>query len=198
MHVDASKETPSVPLWHWGIAFGMFALAQSVYTLTLFPTVSYGDSGTLIAVAHTLGIAHQPGYPLYTLIAHLFTFIPIETIAWRVNLASAVFGAAGAGLLYMTMAQLTRSASASILAAGLYAFSPLVWQHSLVAEVFSLANLFAIIIAYLAVRYRMTGESRGLYLLAFVTGLGLAHHQSLVSGPGRFGSGYSGGADKRC
>ncbi|MBU2461890.1 DUF2723 domain-containing protein, partial [bacterium] len=36
-----------------------------VYLHTLTPTVGFHDSGELITVAYTLGIAHPPGYPLY-------------------------------------------------------------------------------------------------------------------------------------
>src|SRR5690349_13982207 len=69
------------------ISLALFILAT--YILTLFPTVSGGDSGELIAAVHTGSVAHPPGYPLYTLLAKLFTFIPYGSIAWRINLFSA-------------------------------------------------------------------------------------------------------------
>jgi hypothetical protein len=48
-----------------------------VYLWTLTPTVGFHDSGELITVAYTLGIAHPPGYPLYTLLGKVFcTIIP--------------------------------------------------------------------------------------------------------------------------
>ncbi|MBU1262241.1 DUF2723 domain-containing protein, partial [bacterium] len=51
-----------------------------VYLHTLTPTVGFHDSGELITVAYTLGIAHPPGYPLYTLFGKVFiTLIPILT-----------------------------------------------------------------------------------------------------------------------
>lgn len=71
-----------------------------VYLLTLAPTVYWGDSGELITVAYTLGIAHPSGYPTYTLLGHLFTYIPFGSIAWRVNLMSAVFASLAVMLLY--------------------------------------------------------------------------------------------------
>ncbi|NJL71573.1 MAG: DUF2723 domain-containing protein [Candidatus Competibacteraceae bacterium] len=75
-------------------------MAFAVYWFTLAPTVSGEDSGELIIAAHTLGVAHPSGYPLWCLLGKLFTFIPFGSIAWRVNLLSAVFGALTVGLLY--------------------------------------------------------------------------------------------------
>jgi hypothetical protein len=48
-----------------------------VYTLTLNPTVGFIDAGELATVALTLGIAHPTGYPLFTLLGHLFSLLPL-------------------------------------------------------------------------------------------------------------------------
>ena len=39
-----------------------------LYLATACPTVYFGDSGELIAAADSLGVAHPPGYPIYTLL----------------------------------------------------------------------------------------------------------------------------------
>ena len=72
-----------------------------VYLLTMGNTVSFFDSGELIAASATLGLAHPPGYPLYALVGHIFSYIPISNIAFRTNLASAVFGAMAVMSMYM-------------------------------------------------------------------------------------------------
>ena len=65
-------------------------IAFIVYAITLHPSIPGGDSGELIAVAHAPGIAHPPGYPLYTVIGFLWSHIvPAGSIAWRMNLLSA-------------------------------------------------------------------------------------------------------------
>lgn len=54
-----------------------------VYLLTLTPTIAFHDTGELITVAYTLGIAHPPGYPLYTLFGKTFiTIIPFGNISY--------------------------------------------------------------------------------------------------------------------
>ncbi len=80
-------------------AGAVFLLSLTLYGLTLAPTVTLVDSGELIAAARVLGVAHPPGFPLYTLLAHLFTLVPIGNVAARVNFASALFAALAAALL---------------------------------------------------------------------------------------------------
>src|SRR4051812_34333959 len=107
--------------WGWGL--GIFVLL--IYGVTLCPSVGGGDSGELATVAYTLGIAHPPGYPLYTLFGKLFTTLPFGTVAWRVNLFSAVCGALASVSLARAVGAWTQSSRAGLLAGGLFAFSPL-------------------------------------------------------------------------
>jgi hypothetical protein len=165
-------------------AVGVVVLA--IYMRTLAPDVAGGDSGELITVAHTLGIAHPPGYPLYTLLAKLFTLLPIGTIAWRVNLFSAVCGAGAATILVLAVARWSGSLWAGVAAASLFAFSPRVWPHAVTAEVFALNNFFLAGLVYLTVRFWQdnAGVSRArpthACLLFFWIGLGLSNHLTLV------------------
>jgi hypothetical protein len=74
------------------IAFALFAVSFIIYLSTLAPTVWFIDSGELSAVASTLGIAHPTGYPLFTLVGHLFTLLPISSSqVYNLNLMSAFF-----------------------------------------------------------------------------------------------------------
>src|SRR5687768_11410012 len=70
------------------VAVALTVLAA--YVVTLSPTVVGGDSGELITVAHVLGVAHPPGFPLHTLLAKLFSLPPVGSVAARVNFFSAV------------------------------------------------------------------------------------------------------------
>ena len=76
------------------------AFCLILYLLTLCPTVYWDDAGELIAACYTLGIPHPPGHPLYAILGKLFTLLPMGTIAWRVNLMSAFFGALSCLLVY--------------------------------------------------------------------------------------------------
>lgn len=172
---------PGIEIASW--ASGLIALG--VYAATLNPTVSHGDSGEMIAVAHTLGVAHPPGFPLYALLAKLAALLPLGTVAWRVNLFSALCDAAAAALLCRATVLLTRNVWAGCLAASAFAFSPIVWPYAVTAEVFALNNLFAALMVLLTtVAWQAepgSPRARRLALgVCFAFGLGLANHPILL------------------
>uniref|UniRef100_A0A3Q3IUL5 Transmembrane protein 260 n=1 Tax=Monopterus albus TaxID=43700 RepID=A0A3Q3IUL5_MONAL len=106
----------------------------------LSPSVSTGE---LITTACELGVAHPPGYPLFTLLARLaMCLLPWLSPAHSVNLMSSLLGAAACGALCMTVCRLAGPGPGAVLAGGLFAVSRLSWQWSTVAEVFTLNNLF--------------------------------------------------------
>src|SRR5205823_4605669 len=74
------------------------AIAAFAYGMTLSPSVGAGDSGELILAAHSLGIPHPPGYPVWLLLARLADLLPWGTVALRVNALSALLAAARAGV----------------------------------------------------------------------------------------------------
>ncbi len=80
---------------------GVFLTTFAVYLRTLCPSVYVGDSGELIAAAYTLGIPHPPGYPIYCLVGKLFSYIPVGSIAYRLNIMSAFFASATCAMLYL-------------------------------------------------------------------------------------------------
>ncbi|HET9493263.1 MAG TPA: DUF2723 domain-containing protein [Chloroflexia bacterium] len=72
-----------------------------VYLTTVSPTVNFIDSGELITVLYEPGVAHPPGYPLYTLLGYVASRLPIGEIAWRVNAMSAFWGALAVGAFFL-------------------------------------------------------------------------------------------------
>jgi hypothetical protein len=181
---------PSSPVTRRVAAAVLGIAILALYARTLAPTVAGGDSGELITAAYTLGVPHPPGYPLYTLLAKLFTLIPIGTIAWRVNLFSAVCGAGAATLLFLAVARWSGSVWAALASASLFAFSPRVWPHAVTAEVFALNNLFIAGIVYLTLRFSEESpatDAAGIKrrrvfacVLFFWMGLGLTNHHTLI------------------
>ena len=155
--------------------------ACALYVKTLAPTVSFFDSGELIAAAATLGVAHPPGYPLYVLLGWLFSHLPLGAAAYRLNLMSACFGALAAlmaySLTYLLLTERTRPASHDgnpdpermlqpvfAMIAGLtFAYSLTHWRQSVVAEVYALnAFLCGLILVLLLVWRRSQEENHPL------------------------------------
>src|SRR5262245_2786310 len=162
------------------------AIPLTVYAATLTQTVAGGDAGEMITVAYLLGVAHPPGYPLYTMLAKVASLIPFGTVAWRVNLFSALAASAASLLLCRAVIRWTGDVAAGALAAGVLAFGPLVWPYAITAEVFALNNLFVVGLVYFSVSAARenattgTVSSRTLNLGALWLGLGFAHHHILV------------------
>src|SRR6476659_9145750 len=92
-------------------AAAVFCLSLEIYISTLAPTVTLVDSGELTVAARFLGVAHPPGFPLYLMLAHLFSLIPIGSVAVRVNFASAFFAALACAMLSLVVAEMIISSS---------------------------------------------------------------------------------------
>ena len=76
----------------WAVISG--GVAGAVYVRTLVPGLLTGDSGEFQVLAYQAGVTHTTGYPIYILFAKLFaTLVPVGSIAYRINLFSAVMGA---------------------------------------------------------------------------------------------------------
>eukprot|EP00899_Mesostigma_viride_P018912 jgi/Mesvir1/27021/Mv20727-RA.1 len=125
-------------------AAGVFVITLAIYLPTVFPTASGGDATELATAACQLGVAHPPGYPLFTMLGHLaYRLLPYGDCAYRVNVMSTVVSSLTASVIFLCVYQWTSMEAASILAAGLFSFAPLVWTYAVQAEVFALNNLFA-------------------------------------------------------
>src|SRR3990167_5364128 len=155
------------------LPFSIFSFTLTTYILTLSRSVYFGDSGEFIAVAKTLGIAHPPGYPLYTMLAHLFTYLPFGNLAFRVNLFSAVTSSLTVVVVYFICLKLTRNRLASASASLFLAFSYLFWLYSLVTEVFSLNNLFVALIVLFSLHIFQSKKTKFLLFFSFIFGLSL-------------------------
>jgi len=109
----------------------------------------------------------------------------VGSVAWRVNLLSALCAAGAAVLLFGALVLLTGDVAAGLLAAGVFAFAPLVWPYAITAEVFALNNLFAAGLVYWSAR-ALREDARGgtplrtLHLGVFWLALRLSNHHTLV------------------
>ncbi len=145
------------------IALGIFVACLMVYLRTLTPSLSYKspDGNELATICYTLGLAHMTGYPLYTWLGKLFTFIPVGDVAYRVNLMSAVLGAGGVALLYGIVLLLTRRRIPAAFAALFFAFSLAFWSQTGIAEVYA-PNAFMVALTLLLALVWAKAEERDL------------------------------------
>jgi len=160
----------------------VIGVSAVIYVLTSCRTVYVGDSGELSAALAGAGIAHPPGYPLYTILGHLwlklFFFV---SPAFAANLFSAAAAAAGAGLLYRLLERISRPHLPPIVVAAValfYAFARPVWFSAVHAEVYALSGLLFIAALYSIIEYYYDRRMRRLIISAFLCGLVLTHHFS--------------------
>ena len=69
---------------------------------------------------------------------------------------------------------------AQILSMGMFAFSPLVWQYAITAEVFPLNTMFSSLILWLTLLFAKTRELKFIYWGAFVCGLALCNQHTII------------------
>ena len=163
-----------------GLSVAGFAFL--LYLWTLAPTVLYYerpdllDAAMLQAHVYALGITQPTGYPTYTMLAHLFTYLPFGDPAYRANLASAVFGAAAILLTFLAGLRLSRRTFAAAVGALAFALGNIFWSQAVIAEVYTLNTLFVSLVVLILLIWRDTREDRYLLTAAFVMGLSLTHH----------------------
>ncbi len=182
----------------YSIAATVGLAAFAIYWATLAPTVLFADGGEFQFVPWLPGIAHPTGYPLYVLAGWLFSHtLPIGEVAWRLNLFSAVTGAAAVTLVYLLTETLVNRIfpaagigarrTTAIVAAFSFAFGQTFWSQTIIAEVYSLHALFVAAILCATVRLFPTKNNvvqtltfRHGKWLALLLGLSLTHHRTSV------------------
>jgi len=172
------------PAWLPAVLLVLTALALTLRTL--LPSVGEADTLEFQVVAAKLGVAHPTGYPLYVLLTKLFTLLPLKNVAWRVNLASAVFATVAVLVIYDLLRRLTERPILAFLTALGFAFSSTFWSQAVIAEVYTLHNLFVVAIFWLLLQPRRDGEDAGArqarrwQLTFFLLGLSLTNHLTTV------------------
>src|SRR5690606_16398462 len=86
-------------------AIAAFALPLFAYLLTMAPTIYNLDSAELTTAAYTCGIVRATGYPLYLMIGRLWSQLPLGDVGFRMNLFSAVCGAASVFMVERILAR---------------------------------------------------------------------------------------------
>ncbi len=159
------------------VTLGAFVL----YLLTAAHDLIAGDTPDFLIASKTLGVPHAPGYPLLTMLGHVFSWLPVGSIPFRIGLLAVVCSTATVAMVFATVWRFSELRSAAAGAALALAATPLFWRWSLQMETFPLNNLLAVVIAYLMVRWYQAPARRGfLIAAAFVFGLGLTNQLTIA------------------
>jgi hypothetical protein len=189
----------------YGAALAVTLVVLAGYVASLAPTVTFWDAGEFIAATKILGIPHPPGTPLFVLMGHVWAaLLPLGSWAYRTNLMSATFSAAGAGVWFLVVYEslkggeggeggrnwirLLGAAAAAIIGA----FSFTNWQNSNETEVYAVSTFMIATSCWMALRWRAARGTRRapvyLLLIVYLQGLSVANHLlALLVGPAIIG-----------
>ena len=155
-----------------------------LYVRTLAPTVLYYERPILLdsvmyqVQAIVLGITGPTGEPSWTMLTHLFTYLPFGDPGYRVNLASAVYGALAVAALFAAGWLLSRRAAAAAAGALAFGLGGSFWSQAVIAEIYTL-NAFLILLPIIALLlWRNRRRDHYLLLTSFFMGFGLTNHMT--------------------
>jgi hypothetical protein len=178
------------------LALLLFVFTLGLYARTMAPglLMDLGDPGDLQAAVVTLGVPHPTGYPLFVLAGWLWAQVySVGTMAFRLNLLVAVFGAWAVSLTYFLSLRLTGRHLPAVGSALLFGLSYTFWTQTSISEVYTLNAVFVAGVLYLLVRWGQSradwradrgpdslAANRWLPWAAFVYGLSMAHHRTMI------------------
>lgn len=176
-----------------------FIIPFALYMATLAPSVTFFDSGEFLTASASLGSAHSPGYPLFLMYAKPFTWLPLGSIAFRINVATAVSSSLACLVVYILTTELLKKTSlsenkrfnmvavkcAGLAAAITFGVTPRLWLQSNHDKPYPLLAFITAIIFYLLLRwqeeYREGNERPSfIYVCTFLAGMAMAVHQTIV------------------
>ncbi|HEX6270319.1 MAG TPA: DUF2723 domain-containing protein [Anaerolineales bacterium] len=177
----------------------VFILTITFYTVTLLPSLAWGDgaklqseviSGESFVLAEMtrdrfssdpflfakVGVAAWD-HPLYIMLGHvLVRTLRFVDALWLVNFISAVFGAASVALVFLLCYRFTDSTLASCFAALSLAVSHTFWWHSSTPEVYTLFVFLFLVSFYLFDHYERRGKYLSLVFSGLFLGLAASNH----------------------
>lgn len=158
--------------------FCVFIISLLAYIHNLSASVYGGDSGDFLSAIAVRGVPHPSGYPLYTLLGILASWLPIhQTLAWKVGLISALFASLTVVVVYKIVYELLENTLLATATSLTLAFVFPFWLFAEVSEVFALHSFFLLLLFYLGLLLYTRKRPTYLYLLSFFTGLSFANHE---------------------
>ena len=164
----------------FALALLLFITSFALYVRTLASSLLYGDSAEFQTIAYTLGVGHPTGYPIYVLLAKLFTFLPAGDIAYRVNLFSGFSATLTVAILYLITRKLCAIYSAAIYSSLALALMPLFWKHASIAEIYAPSAACLALVLFFVLRWKETNNPRWLFLAGLFGGLSLGIHTTVA------------------
>lgn len=178
----------------------VFAIAATVYLMTMEPVSSLWDCSEFIATSYKLEVGHPPGAPLFMMLARLatlFAFGNPDYVGMAVNAMNSLASAFCILFLFWTITHLARRLLTrnggeltpanvwAILGAGAvgalaYTFTDTFWFSAIEGEVYALSSMFTALVVWLMLKWEEQADephsSRWIILIAYLMGLSIGVH----------------------
>lgn len=176
-----------------------FAIAFTVYFLTLEPTISFWDCSEFITCANKLEVGHAPGAPLFMLLGRVFSLFAgndVSKVAYAVNILSALVSAFTIMFLFWTIEWFGKklvsklepgaiNSSIYILAGAFigslsFAFTDTFWFSAVEGEVYATSSFFNAIVFWVILKWESQADNKNgdkwILLIFFLMGLSVGIH----------------------
>jgi len=177
----------------------LFFFSFGIFLFTATPSIYWRDSPEFQAIGFLLDIAHPSGSPLYSIVAKLFTLLPIANIGFKITILSSFFGACLCVLLYFISKSILTEllpkdsdeapflsvSVISLITALTFAFSNALWKNANLPEVYSFQNFFTATFLLIFLKWPPSSDEncdllRPLLTFSFLFGLSLGAHSVIV------------------
>lgn len=159
------------------LASAVLLVLGAVYIATLLPGLGgTEDTAKFQYVGPALGTPHDPGYPLYMIVSWAASKLPIGTLAYRINLLSAFWGAAAAALVFLMMRRMAVGRGLAVAVALGLGLGRWFWEHSTYAEVYTQAAAFTAAALVFLLAWDEEGRDRDLFAAVAATSLAFGTH----------------------
>ena len=161
--------------------FVLFFLFLGIYAYTSSPTIApYRDTGEMVCDVATLGIAHQPGYPLYILLGKVATsLIPVGNLAYKLNFFSAICGAGALYVFYLLLIKFT-PVWISFFICSLFGLNFTLHTVSTVSEMYSLNILLVMVLIFTSFSIFEKYSFKKIILLSYLLGLFMTNRMDIL------------------
>lgn len=144
------------------------------------PGMTWLDAGDFVTASATLGVPHPTGFPVYTVLGHLFSYLPMGNLASRTALMSAIFAGITVWFLMATIEKRARFLCEKLAVGGaltlVHLSADTLGLNGRMPEVYTLNTAAAAACIYLMDRLERSADVRSIALLGFACGLGAANH----------------------
>ena len=160
------------------VIFSVFSLIIPlvIYILTLEHKLVGGDTSWYAIQIPEMSLMVPTGYPTFSLLEKLITYLPIGDLAYRLNLFSAIFGALTILFLFLSINKLVKNEVISFISSMIFAFILPFWEVANRLEFDTLNSFFVILLIFSAIRYNENRTRKYLYYFFFCLGLSLTNH----------------------